>query len=384
MIPFRPFGGGIPMRILLLALLLAAGALAQRHKVNINTETPEGQALQAIGQESDEAKKLAMLEKFTQDYAKSENLAWVYTQMLPLYTKAGQPDKAIEIGDKVIALDPEDLETSLATLKAAEAKKDPDQVKKWSDVTGPVAQKVIAAPQPKDEDEDEWKKRVDFAKQVNTYSEYSLYAMALQTTDPRKKIALIEDLQQRNPQSQYLGQVQLVLFQAYRQAGDNDKAVALGEKILATDQSNEDMLLIVADSYLQKGKDPAKVVAYSTKIIDVMNTKAKPEGVSDADWENRKKTITGLGHFMIGKLNFNDKKYGPADKELRVALPLVEGNTDLKAETLFLLGFSNYKMENIMEALKFNQQCAAIKSRFQAQAAKNVTVIKSQYHAVKQ
>src|SRR5882762_8404890 len=384
MIPFRPFGGGKPMRILLLALLLAAGALAQRHKVNINTETPEGQALQSIGQEADDAKKLAMLEKFTQDYAKSENLAWVYTQMQPLYTKATQPDKAIEIGEKLIALDPEDLDTALATLKAAEAKKDPDLVKKWSDVTGTVAQKVIAAPQPKDEDEDDWKKRIDFTKQVNTYSEYALYAMALQTTDARKRIALIEDLQQRNPQSQYVGQMKPVLFQAYRQAGDNTKAVAVAEKILESDPNNDEMLLVVADSFLQQGKEPSKVVAYSTKMIDLMNTKAKPEGTSDADWENRKKTMTGLGHFMIGKLNFNDKKYGPADKELRVALPFVEGNADLKAETLFLLGFSNYKMENITEALKFNQQCAAIKSRFQAQAAKNVTVIKSQYRAVKQ
>ncbi len=372
------------MRVLLLALVLAAGALAQRHKVNINTETPEGQALQQIGQESDDAKKLAMLEKFTEDYAKSENLAWVYTQMQPLYTKANQPEKAIEIGDKLIALDPEDLETALATLKAAEAKKDADLVRKWSDTTGQIAQKVIASPQPKEEDEvEEWKKRIDFTKQVNTYSEYALYAMALQATDPRQKIALIEDLQRRNPQSQYMGQIVPVQFQAYRQAGDNDKATALAEKILATDQTNEDMLLIVADNYLQKGKDPEKVVAYSTKLIDVMNTKAKPAGASDADWENRKKTITGLGHFMIGKQNFNEKKYGPADKELRVALPLVENNADLKAEVLFMLGFSNYKMENIMEALKFNQQCAAIKSRFQAQAAKNVSVIKSQYRAVK-
>jgi hypothetical protein len=372
------------MRVLLLALLLAAGALAQRHKVNINTETPEGQALQQIGQEPDDAKKLAMLEKFTQDYAKSENQAWVYTQMQPLYTKASQPEKAIEIGDKLIALDSEDLETALATLKAAEAKKDAELVRKWSDTTGQIAQKVIAAPQPKDEDDDEWKKRIEFTKQVNTYSEYALYAMALQATDPRQKIALIEDLQKRNPQSQYVGQMLPVEFQAYRQAGDNDKASALAEKILATDQTNEDMLLIVADNCLQKGKDPDKVVSYSTKLIDVMNTKAKPAGASDADWENRKKTITGLGHFMIGKQYFNEKKYGPADKELRVALPLVENNSDLKAEVLFELGFSNYKMENIMEALKFNQQCAAIKSRFQAQAAKNVTVIKSQYRAVKQ
>jgi tetratricopeptide (TPR) repeat protein len=372
------------MKIVLLVLLLAGGALAQRHKVNINTETPEGQALQHIGEESDEAKKLAMFEKFMQDYPSSENGGWVYTQMQPLYTKANQPDKAIEIGDKLIALDADDLETALATLKAAEVKKDPDLVKKWSNTTGQIAQKVIAAPQPKDEDEEEWKKRVDYAKQVNTYSEYALYAGALQTTDPRKKAALIETLEQRDPQSQYLGQVKPMLFQAYRQAGDNDKAVAVGEKILATDQSNEDMLLVVADSHLQKGTEPDKVVAYSTKLIDVMNTKSKPEGMSDADWENRKKTISGLAHFMIGKQSFNQKKYGPADKELRVALPLVEGNQDLKAETLFLLGFSNYKMENITEALKFNQQCAAIKSRFQAQAAKNVTVIRSQYRAVKQ
>jgi hypothetical protein len=373
------------MRILLLVLLVAASALAQRHKVNINTETPEGQLLQQIGQESDEAKRLALLEKFTADYGKSENLAWVYAQMQPLYTKASQPDKAIEIGDKLIALDADDLETALATLKAAEAKKDPDLVKKWSNTTGQIAQKAMAAPQPKDEDEAEgWKKAVDYAKQVNTYSEYALYATALQTADPRKKADLIETLEQRNPQSQYLGQVKPMLFQVYRQAGDNAKAIAVAEQILATDQSNEDMLLVVADNYLQQGKEPDKVLAYSTKLIEVMNTKAKPEGVSDADWENRKKTISGLGHFMIGKLNFNEKKYGPADKELRTALPLVEANADLKAEVLFLLGFSNYKMENIMDALKFNQQCAAIKSRFQAQAAKNVSVIKSQYRAVKQ
>ena|SRR2546422_594309 len=107
------------MKVFLLVLLLVASAAAQRHKVNINTETPEGQLLQQVGQESDDAKKLALLEKFTQDYAKSENSAWVYSQMQPLYVKANQPDKAIEIGDKLIAIDPEDLDTSLTSLKAS-------------------------------------------------------------------------------------------------------------------------------------------------------------------------------------------------------------------------------------------------------------------------
>ena len=74
------------MKIILLALLVAGGALAQRHKVNINTETPEGQALQQIGQETDDAKKLAAYEKFTQDYPKSENLAWVYGELGDMVT----------------------------------------------------------------------------------------------------------------------------------------------------------------------------------------------------------------------------------------------------------------------------------------------------------
>ncbi len=372
------------MKIVLLALLLAAGALAQRHKVNINTETPEGQALQQIGQESDEAKKLAACEKFTQDYPKSENLPWVYGEMQPLYVKANQPDKAVEAGEKIMAIDPEDMDTALATLKASEAKKDADLVKKWSATTAALAQKAIALPQPKDEDAvEEWKKHVDYAKQVNTYSEYALYATALQTTDPRKKADLIETLQQRNPQSQYMAQLLPQALQAYQQTNDTEHATALAEKALATDPNNDDMLLVAANGYLQKGKDSEKVVTYSNKLIEVLNSKTKPEGVSDADWGNRKQTVTGIAHYMIGKQYFNDKKYGPADKELRIALPLVENNAQLKPEVLFLLGFANYKMENIMEALKFNQQCAAIKSSFQAQAAKNVTVIKSQYRAVK-
>jgi hypothetical protein len=40
-------------------------------------------------------------------------------------------------------------------------------------------------------------------------------------------------------------------------------------------------------------------------------------------------------------------------------------------------------MDKIQEAANFNRECAAIKSPFQAQAAKNLAVIKSQYRGVK-
>ena len=371
------------MRTLLVAVLLVGSALAQRHKPNINTETPEGQALQQIGQEPDEAKRLAGFEKFLQDYPKSENLAWVYSQMQPMYVKANQLDKAIETGDKLTALDPGDLEASLAALKAADAKKDPDLVKKWSSTTSGIARKELTAKKPEDEEDDDWKKHLDFVKQVDTYSEYTLNDMAVQSTDAHKKLDLIETLYDRNPQSQYVAPLLPAAAQTIDQMNDPDRGIAFAEKILAKDPNNDQMLLIAANAYSQKGKEPDKIISYSAKLAEVISSKPKPEGVSDADWESRKKLITLFAHYFPAKTYYGQKKWGQADKELRAALSLVESNAALKPEVLFLLADSNYHLENAAEALKLFQQCAAIKSRFQAQAAKNVTVIKSQYRAVK-
>jgi len=371
------------MRTFLVALLLAGVAFGQHHRPSINTETPDGQALQQIGQEPDDAKRLAGFEKFVQDYPKSENLAWVYAQLVPLYAKVNQPDKAVEAGDKLLALDPDDLEGALATLKAAEAKKDPDLVKKWSNTTGQIAQKELAAKKPEDADEDDWKKHQDYVKQVNTYSEYAIDAAALTATDPAKKVDLIEALYERDPQSQYVPQLMPAAAQALNQMNNPDRSITFAEKVLAKDPNNDDMLLIAANAYSQKNMEPDKVIAYSAKLAEVIASKPKPEGVSDADWENRKKVISGLAHYFPGRTYYAEKKWGPADKELRAALPNVESNAALKPEVLFLLGDANYHMENPTDALKYFQACAAIKSRFQAQAAKNVTVIKSQYHAVR-
>src|SRR5262249_25830723 len=195
------------------------------------------------------------------------------------------PDKAIEVGDRLLAMDADDLDAAHQNLKAAEAKKDPDQVKKYSAQTSQLARKLAASEQPKEADEvDEWKRRVDFAKQLDTYTEYALYAAALQTADPRKRIELGEALSSRNAKSQYMQQMAQITFASYRQVGDNANALAFAEKRLADDQSSEDMLAFAANQYVEKKRDPDKVIAYSAKIVELMDTKPKPEGVSDSDW----------------------------------------------------------------------------------------------------
>jgi TolA-binding protein len=133
-----------------------------------------------------------------------------------------------------------------------------------------------------------------------------------------------------------------------------------------------------------KKKDGEKVHTYSAKLVEAVGSKPKPDGIADADWTKRKNTILGLAYYMNGKQYFNEGKLAPADQELRKALPLVEDtNAALKPEVLFYLGLSNYKMEKIQDAVNYFKACAALKSPFQAQATKNLTAMRTQYHGIK-
>ena len=222
-----------------------------------------------------------------------------------------------------------------------------------------------------------------------TYADYALFRAGIESRDPKITIELAEALGQRSPDSEYIAKVRDALFLAYRQSGANDKAVALAEKVLATDQTNEDMLLVVADNYLQPKKDPEKIHAYSAKVVEVMATKPKPEGTSDADWTARKNQITGLAHYMNGKQYSTENKYAQADQELSKALPLVESNAALKPEMLFLLGLANTKWrpgetaEKAQESANYFRACSALKSPFQATAAANLKRIMTEYRGIK-
>jgi tetratricopeptide (TPR) repeat protein len=146
------------------------------------------------------------------------------------------------------------------------------------------------------------------------------------------------------------------------------------------------MLLFAADHYLNQ-KQYDKTIEYAEKLVSVIEAKPKPEGVSDADWEKRKQTLLGRGHWMAGIAYSAQNKHAQTDKSLRAALPYIKDDTQLLAPALFYLGLSNFRLgdagkgdtNRILEALRFNQQCAAIKSPFQARAQQNITAIKSKY-----
>jgi len=365
---------------LLLALFVFCASAQQRKHFTINTSTPEGEILQNIGQESDDSKKLALMQDFVSKYPKHEGAGWVYEQMQQVFVKQKEYDKALDAGEKALAADPEDLDAAYNNLKAGEGKADPDLVKKWSAATSAIARKIAAGPSASDDD----KQTVDHAKQVDTYTEYSLYAAALQTADPAKVVDLVDALMERNSKSQYVPMLSGKYLAALQQSGKADKAGAMAEKIISADSSNADALLIAADYNLQKNKTD-KAIAYANKVSEVLASKQAPEGASAADWEKTKQAMLGRAHWIAGVGYGAENKFGPADKALRAALPAVSGNSQLTATALFYLGLSNYQLgktlgdkARIREGLKFFEQCSAIKSTVQDQALKNVRAIRGE------
>lgn len=366
------------MRTWTALLVLTAAAFAQRHSSpEIDARKPEGALLTQGVEESDPAKKAAILERFCAQFPKSEAMAWTLETLQGIYVRSGQFDKIIGAGERLLALDPADPESALQNLKAAEALKDLAGVRKWSAAASANARRMAASLQPKDAEE------VSYAKQVDIYTEYSLFRVAVEYAgrDPKVAVEFAEALEERNPNSQYMAQARMAQFAAYRQSGAGDKAVALAERVLATDQSDENMLMVVADDYASKRKEPGKVHEYTAKAVAAMAAKPAPPGTSEADWDARRNDLTGLAHYLSGKLYYTDKNYAEADRELRAALPLVETNA-VKPEVLFMLGFADFSMQKLQDAADFYKACAAVPGTMQAQAAKNLQALKAKYTGI--
>jgi tetratricopeptide (TPR) repeat protein len=358
---------------------LCQQALAQRYIANADPDSPEGQFIELINLQSDSAKKLALLEQFAQRFPKHQAVSWAYEQLQSYALQAGQWDRALTFGEKLEQLHPDDVDTASLNIKAAESKGDKTTAKLWSDYVQRIAQRVLESPPPKDPELlEEWKRRTAIASQYAVQDEYAIYKSAVDSGDPRQKIKLLDELLKRNPDTQYLPQALVIYLNSYRALGDNKSAVSYAERILKSDRNNEDALLIAAESYARTGSAPDKVVSYSARLIELMNTKSKPAIVQPADWDRKKAFYTGSAYWMIGNVHINQNRFVQADSALRVALPLLRQNEQSAASILFYLGWANYKMENFAEAVRFYKQCMAYRSQFQEQAAKNLNVIRTE------
>lgn len=276
------------------------------------------------------------------------------------------------------------LDTAYQKLKDAVNEKNAVQVKILAAQSCALAREAIAEAAPADDEQKEaWKKHVTYGHEVETYTEYALYATALGKS-PAEAVDLLAALEQQNPKSKYLADAYGFYFHALQQAGAADKVPEVAAKALENFPENDDSLAVLAEAALAR-KQNDRALGYAHRLTAALNRHSRPEGMSAADWERKRGTELASGYWVAGVVEAEKASYYDADKDLRAALPLVSGNESRKAAALFYLGLANYqigkmtmKKAQVLEAAKFSHDAAAITGPLAQQAWHNAQVMKDE------
>jgi hypothetical protein len=371
-----------------LALLVSVSAFAaDRHKLDVDPETEEGILLQRIEQEPTTPRKLALLEKYVGEYPKGTSIAWAYEQLLPIYMEAMQWDRAIAAASGLLAVDPNDVDSAHDALKAAEALNDADLKTKYAEQAWDNASRALQAPKPANPDDlADWTKQTAFDREVQDYSEYTLATLAAAQTDDLKRAALALAIEERNPQSKYLALTKKANVIELATLNPH-KAIQLAEEGLERDPDNIDFLMTIADHDMSQEKNLPQVLLYSLRILDLLEGKPQPDGITPEEWEKKRAKFRGWASWMAGVVYAKQARYGLSDRYLRAALPAIQQDQRLLAAAYFYLGYANYALAGeladkgrAIDAVKFSKRCADMDSPFRQLALKNLESLRNDYN----
>jgi hypothetical protein len=272
-----------------------------------------------------------------------------------------------------------DLNETYKNLKEAFEMKDYAKVKTLSAQTAKEAQELAKEAQPADASQvDSWKGRQEFAREAQTYAEYTLAVSATQASDAALTIELTEALIAQNPKSEQIDTATAQYLAALGKQGAA-KANAAASKILVGRPENEYALDAVARNW----SSPGPALAAANRLIAVIGRKKKPEGMSDADWQRTKTEMLGSAYTSAGVIQAGQNRYADADRNLKAALPLVSGNSTMLSYVYYYLGVSNYQMgkltadkSKMIAGAQYTDKAVSTGGPMQGQASSNSAIMK--------
>lgn len=279
---------------------------------------------------------------------------------------------------------PDELEKSYRSLQEATANKNVAQVKKLAAETVVMARKVIAEPAPESDLRKEyWKRDVAYAKDIELFTEYALYAVAVQSP-AETLIDLINTLEQLSPKSRYMDAAYAYYFTALNQTGGAGKIVPYAQRALADHPDSADLLLVLADNALNN-QQAGKAGEYAERIVATLPQEPKPDTLSQAEWDKKKGATLGRAYWICGLVHAGKNEYDQGDQDLRASLPYLKGNDQLLGSALFQLGVMNYNLgkkasnkQLLLDGANFSEQAAAIPGPHVQQATANAKAMRAE------
>lgn len=343
---------GLPVAVCFCFLFIAARASAQEDKIVIAAGTPEDHDLQAITNEQDATKKLAMYQDFVQKYSSNPAaVAYGNWQISQAYQTSGDLNKALEYGDKALAGAPRNLDILVSQAGIAQQAKDNTKLMHYAAKGGEVCNSIGKQAKAEGMSDDDFNRQVAEDKSASKnncdFVESAGFNVIASENDAKLRMADIESFSAAFPDSKFQDQVSSFALYALGQLNDRTRLVAYAQRALAANPNSLPALLLLANFYgddTQPGS-AGKAITYAQKVVEVAKADAP-----DAD--KTRKLSAGVAHNIVGyTYAFKQDKTSAAIPELKAAAALLKGQDDQGyARALYGLGYAYGKLNKLTEA----------------------------------
>ncbi len=330
-------------------------------------------ALTEINAATDPAQKLALIDKFAAGPgSEGDNPILADGLYVDYYIAQKNYDKALEYGDKLFALDPDNFQNAMNVIRAAAEKGDSERVVGYGEKAQGILKRYKEAPPPAGAQPQAWDdqkaKTLESNKDGIAYIQQVVYSAALQAKDAGKRAGLLTRFAQTFPDSAYANQALGVAATSYQLAQNVPKMLEVANGLLAKDPNNLGMLLLLSDYYCDKTDQLGKAETYAKKAVAALDTAPKPEGVTDEQWTQQKGLQKGLALSSLGQVNIEKKANAQAVENLKAAAPLLRPDDGSYARNQYRLGFALLNLKRTAEAKEAFTQAASVNSPYKALA----------------
>ncbi len=155
-------------------------------------------------------------------------------------------------------------------------------------------------------------------------------------------------------------------------------------KAIAADPNNIEALNLVSYDYaLRRRTNQPKAEEYAQKVLTLVPTTKKPEGMTDDAFKAQQNLQEGMAHLTVGYLELEktgaSHRTAGAIKELQQATELLSANPELLGEAYYFLGYSYEALypPNHRQAIAALEHAASSQNSMQGQARGLIAKIRS-------
>jgi tetratricopeptide (TPR) repeat protein len=365
--------------LLLLAAFFAPACHAQLGKnVIIPAGSEVDHQITAISA-ADPSQKLQLIDQFSQAHPDGDLQIVADEQYVNYYLNAKQYDKALEYGDKLFALDPDNYSNAVNMVRAANEKGDADKIFIYGEKANAIVARYKTAAPPEGSDAASWNRtrsdKLATLKEDQDYIQQSLLSVAYNAKDPIKKADYCQRFAVMYPDTPEGEQALTMAAYSYQQAQNRAKMQDVANGVLAKDPNNIGMLLLLADDYSEKGDQLDKADAYAKKASSLTDTAKKPANMTEDQWKQQLSVQKGFALSVLGQVNLQKKLNAQAVENLSKAAPLLKSNANLYARNQYRLGFAYLNLKNNAAAKQAFTDAISVDSPYKEPAQQKLTEI---------